>query len=182
MAGWGDVVVVGRLKGEGRCPCGPESLATAGISLRVASEVEMPRTRPCRVCRRWFRPHPRAGDRQKVCSAAACQRERHRRNCASWRSGEREPIRRDRVKRAIIKPAEEVSEGCLTPIHERVRWDAVRDSVGLHVAVITEEIVKLIESVPRDAVSPQVFELAEEFHKHGSASVRDPVRRPEPLP
>ena len=44
----------------------------------------MVKPRPCRVCRRWFRPSPRVGDRQHVCGSPACQRELHRRNCADW--------------------------------------------------------------------------------------------------
>ena len=42
------------------------------------------RKRPCRICRRWFRPHPRVKDRQKTCGNPNCQREWHRRKCAQW--------------------------------------------------------------------------------------------------
>ena len=38
------------------------------------------KSRPCVVCRRWFTPDPRVGDRQKTCGRAECQREHHRRN------------------------------------------------------------------------------------------------------
>jgi hypothetical protein len=33
------------------------------------------RKRPCRVCRRWFRPDPRQKERQYVCGDEDCQRE-----------------------------------------------------------------------------------------------------------
>ena len=42
------------------------------------------RKRPCRVCKRWFIPHPRLKDRQKTCGDAPCQREWHRRKCEQW--------------------------------------------------------------------------------------------------
>jgi len=42
------------------------------------------RKRPCRVCKRWFIPHPRLKDRQKTCADRQCQREWHRRKCAQW--------------------------------------------------------------------------------------------------
>ena len=160
----------------------PGRLAATGISVRVASEVEMPRTRPCRICRRWFRPHPRAGDRQKVCSGPGCQRERHRRNCAAWRSKEQESIRRERLKRAIIKPAEEVPEFRSGHVHARVRWDWARDSVGLEASVITEEIVKLIDVCLRDSVSPYPPEMTWESHKHPHVTAQDVVRPPQPDP
>ena len=44
----------------------------------------------------------------------------------------------------------------------RVSWDAVRDAVGLEVAVIIEEIARLLEDVVRDAVHRQVGVLARE--------------------
>ena len=42
------------------------------------------RKRPCRICRRWFLPHPRLKDRQRTCGNAHCQREWHRRMCEKW--------------------------------------------------------------------------------------------------
>ncbi len=42
------------------------------------------RKRPCRVCRRWFSPDPRPGERQKTCGRAECRREWHRRQCEQW--------------------------------------------------------------------------------------------------
>ena len=39
---------------------------------------------PCRVCRKWFTPEPRLGDRQQTCGAMECQRKWHARKCAEW--------------------------------------------------------------------------------------------------
>jgi hypothetical protein len=55
----------------------------------------MRRKRPCRICRRWFVPHPGAGDRQHVCSAVDCQRERHWRACPLARA-------RARSRRSVL--------------------------------------------------------------------------------
>ncbi len=45
----------------------------------------MLRSRPCRICHRWFLPDLRAGDRQHVCSAPECQKQRQHDNVAAWR-------------------------------------------------------------------------------------------------
>lgn len=45
--------------------------------------------RPCRFCRKWFRPHPRVGDRQRACSDPKCQAKRQSKQQAAWR--ERNP-------------------------------------------------------------------------------------------
>lgn len=49
------------------------------MSKKVAS-----RKRPCRVCGKWFSPHPRVRDRQKTCGAVDCKKEWHRRKSAEW--------------------------------------------------------------------------------------------------
>lgn len=43
------------------------------------------RKRPCAICRRWFRPDPRAGDRQHACGKPECQMARRQKTQASWR-------------------------------------------------------------------------------------------------
>ncbi len=63
----------------------------------------MRRKRPCCLCGKWFQPHARVGVRQKVCSSPECQRERHRRNCASWRSRNPDYDRETRL-RARVRP------------------------------------------------------------------------------
>jgi len=115
----------------------------------------MRRKRPCRICGRWFQVHPRAGDRQRVCSAAACQRERHRRACQRWRQQEASAERRHRVRQRIrVDSDQETSRA--EGLAGRLAWDAVRDAVGLEVAVIIEEVVRLLEDAVRDAVCGQV--------------------------
>ena len=43
------------------------------------------RKRPCAICRRWFRPDPRVGDRQHACGKPGCQISRRQKTQASWR-------------------------------------------------------------------------------------------------
>ena len=128
----------------------------------------MGRKRPCRICRRWFVPHPRAGDRQHVCSRADCQRERHRRACQRWRQREAPAERAHRLRQRLRRDGG--GQGAAGP---RVSWDAVRDAVGLEVAVILEEIGRLLEDVVRDAVRHQVFVPAMESRQVQGVGPRD---------
>jgi len=42
--------------------------------------------KPCRVCRRFYRPHPRVGGRQKTCGEEACRKAwRSRKNKEAYR-------------------------------------------------------------------------------------------------
>lgn len=130
----------------------------------------MGRKRPCRICRRWFVPHRRAGDRQHVCSAAGCQRERHRRACQRWRLREAPAERAHRLRQRLRVDAE---GGQVAPAAPRLSWDAVRDAVGLEVAVIIEEISRLLEDFVRDAVGREVLKSAGESGRVVLGSRRD---------
>ena len=44
------------------------------------------RKRPCRICRRWFRPKPRVGDRQRACGKPDCQTARRQKTQENWRA------------------------------------------------------------------------------------------------
>ncbi len=43
------------------------------------------RRKRCPFCQTLFAPDPRVGARQWACGQAACQRQRHARNCRDWR-------------------------------------------------------------------------------------------------
>ena len=51
--------------------------------------------RPCRSCRKWFRPHARLGDRQKTCGEPGCIK--------AWRK---------KKNREAYKKAREYHRGC----------------------------------------------------------------------
>lgn len=110
----------------------------------------MTRTRPCRICRRWFAPNPRAGARQRVCSRPACQRERHRRSCASWHA--RHPDY-DGVTRLQVRLAEDRPAGA---DRDLLAWTSARAAVGLEVLVVLEEFRQLLVSLVRAAVTRQL--------------------------
>jgi len=113
----------------------------------------MIKKRPCRICGKWFQPHSRAGNRQKVCSDPRCQRERHRRSCARWHSRNPDYDREQRLRDLVtITPAKEPGRKKLFAPMDEIRWDAVRDAVGLETAVIIEETGKVLHRWARDAV------------------------------
>ena len=110
----------------------------------------MARSRPCRICRRWFQPDPRAGPRQRTCSRPQCQRERHRRSCASWHERNPDYDSETRLRLRLGAERPKTAELGLLP------WSAARDAVGLEVLVVLEEVVRLLVSTLRDAVVLQV--------------------------
>ena len=117
----------------------------------------MGRKRPCRICRKWFAPHPRAGDRQHVCGDPRCQQERHRLACRGWRCRHPDYDREDRLRRRLVRATEQKeSPGLEADPMRRIDWQAARDAVGLQVAVAIEETGKVLHAWTRDAVRSQV--------------------------
>lgn len=133
----------------------------------------MRRTRPCRICRRWFRPHPRSGARQCVCSSPSCQRERHRRACRSWHGRNPGWDREDRLRRRLWR---EPGEGSLA----RLDWSVARDAVGQQVVVVLEEAAKELGSRVRDAVLGQLVVSSSVGTRVGASGVRDGIATSRP--
>jgi hypothetical protein len=88
------------------------------------------RKRPCSICRRWFRPDPRVGDRQHVCGKAECQTGRRRKTQASWRY--RNPAyavayRLDQRAACLPSPPEPLR---FPPPMNKLPWDVAEDQFG----------------------------------------------------
>jgi len=90
-------------------------------------------THPCPACRKWFRPDPKVGKRQRFCSAPDCQKERHRRACAKVNQKNAEGLKRDRVVNLLVK-------GSSPPA---IDWPRARQEVGMKVAALVEEAGKV---------------------------------------
>ncbi len=140
----------------------------------------MVRKRPCRICQQWFRPHPRAGDRQRTCSASSCQAERRRRAVAAWRRRHPDYDRDDRLRRRLQAAPGTEAAGA-DPLAQ-LDWDAARNAVGLEVAVVVEETGRLLVTWARNAVPRQVPARAPESGPQAEAAARNAIVSNAPAP
>lgn len=128
--------------------------------------------RPCRVCKRWYRPDPRVGDRQKTCGDQACQREWNRR-LSQWRR-EREPDReredrlRDRLQRGACCEA-----GCLP--ERALVLDVARQVIGLEPLVVIDEYSRVLREWVRHEMPVQVTERKGKVHGLLSGGARHEI-------
>lgn len=139
----------------------------------------MRRKRPCGICGHWFLPNARCGDRQKVCSAAACQRERHRRSCRKWHDRNPDYDREERLRNKLRK-AETAPSAVADPLSLRIDAEAARDAVGMEVHVVVDEIGRVLVEWARDAVFAQAYVITKESPKHPLVAARDAIGA-EPL-
>lgn len=130
------------------------------------------RKRPCRICRQWFMPHPRAGDRQRVCSSPDCQKERHRRADHSWHRRNPSYDKKRRLREAVKNTSEESDPE--SPLDE-LDWDVVERAIGPKPRVIAEEISRLLIRHAQDAVTSKTMEISREPHQQLNRCSQDAV-------
>ena len=91
------------------------------------------RKRPCSIWRRWFRPDPRVGLRQRTCGKPDCQAARRRKTQARWRTKNPDYAAGYRLQRRNSQ--ERVPESLRVPAPlNRLPWDIAKDEIGGKVA------------------------------------------------
>src|SRR6516162_3491845 len=88
------------------------------------------RKRPCTICRRWFRPDPRVGSRQRACGSPECQAARRVQTQLNWRESRPDyfTARRIRERGEQDRPPEPLR---LPPPLSRLPWDIAQDQFGV---------------------------------------------------
>src|ERR1017187_1399486 len=125
------------------------------------------RKRPCRIWRRWVRPDPRVGVRQRACHAPDGQSERTQKTQASWRSrnpGYTIAWRLDQRATQALQPPEPLR--LPAPLNQ-LPWEFAKDQFGVQRADFIGVVGALI--LRTDKARSRPFPLA-------------PTRLPGPLP
>jgi hypothetical protein len=86
--------------------------------------------RPCCMCRRWFRPDPRVGLRQRACGRPDCQAARRVQTQKSWRDRNADYFiaRRIQERGNRDRPSEPLR---LPPPLNQLPWDIAQDEFGI---------------------------------------------------
>ena len=88
------------------------------------------RKRPCRICRRWFRPDPRIGSRQRACDHPDCQAARRVKTQKSWRDRNPDYFMARRIQERGHQ--DRVPEPLrLPPPLSQLPWDIAQDQFGV---------------------------------------------------
>ena len=132
--------------------------------------------RPCRICKHWFHPDPRVGDRQRACGRAECQRERHRRSCVEWHQRNPTYDRETRLRRRLVTappPAGSVPPRVDVDPLGAIDWEVARDEIGLEMSVVVEETARVLVRWTRDAMPRSSHVVARSSGDDARAGRRD---------
>ena len=115
------------------------------------------RKKPCRICRRWFHPDPRVGDRQRACGKPDCQTARRQKTQASWR--DRNPgysiAWRIDQRGAQVQPPEPLR--LPAPLNQ-LPWNVAKDQFGVQGADFIGVMGALLVRTAKDQMRPYLFD------------------------
>jgi len=140
--------------------------------------------RPCRVCRKWFTPEPRLGDRQRTCGAMECQRKWHARKCAEWnrknRAYFRELYLRGRLESFGSGPPKQSSSprssGRINDPPRRsspldLPQEVIQAVIEVKQLIIIEYIVRLLMRGVQEEIRTQLIEKQREIRRLPLSSI-----------
>jgi hypothetical protein len=118
------------------------------------------RKRPCRICRRWFRPEPRVGNRQHACGRPECQAARRRKTQASWRCRNPDYATAYRIQqRSAQAPPPPEPLRMPAPLN-RLPWDLAKDQFGTQGADFMGVMGALLLRTTKDQFQPYRIDSA----------------------
>jgi hypothetical protein len=97
------------------------------------------RKRPCRICGRWFTPHPRLKDRQKTCGDTLCKREWHRKQCARWNKRNAHYFKSNYLQKKI-----DAAQPCKSRFKSGLPLPYVQEVIGAQQLIIIEYLAQLL--------------------------------------
>lgn len=126
-------------------------------------------SRPCRVCRRWFCPDPRLGDRQKTCGHPECRQEWHRKQCATWNKKNRDYFQANYLQKKLDLAGQvktgadpEGPQGVEKPASHSVRLKQVlvliQEMIGIEQWVIIEYFLRIHFKGFQEVIKRKLYE------------------------
>lgn len=97
------------------------------------------RKRPCRICGRWFAPHPRLKDRQKTCGDTLCKREWHRKQCARWNKRNAHYFKSNYLQKKL-----DAAQPCKSRFKSGLPLPYVQEVIGAQQLIIIEYLSQLL--------------------------------------
>ena len=122
--------------------------------------------KPCRICRRWFRPDVRVGARQHTCGRPECQVARRKKTQAAWRARNPDYFVAWRIQARA--ESERAPEPLRLPFPlSNLPWDMAQDEFGVKGADFIGAMGALLLQAVKDQFEGQVID-----------SSRDPATLP----
>jgi hypothetical protein len=111
--------------------------------------------KPCRICRRWFRPHVRVGSRQRTCGRPECQQVQRRQTLKAWRARNPDYFTAWRIQTRSTSKAEPTR---LAGPLSCLPWDIAQEEFGPRGACFIESLGKVLVQAAKNQLQGQVID------------------------
>lgn len=128
--------------------------------------------RPCRICRKWFAPNPRVGNRQKTCGAKECQDKWHAKKCSQWNRQNRACFQATNLSKklqavqnqetAIGKPPPRLPKSGISP---KLPQEVIQEVIGVQQFVIAEYLSQVLLRSVQEVIRVQHADILEEVKR-----------------
>ncbi len=139
--------------------------------------------RPCRICRKWFTPNPRVGDRQKTCGNNECMSEWHNRKCAEWNKNNRKCAQENYFHDKLTLALNQNDNDQIAPVASVTAKPRVFDSPTAQFSrlprSLIQEVIGVQQLVIMEYMAQQLFQKVQEvIRKQPLENTRDPPQQP----
>ena len=143
--------------------------------------------RPCRICKKWFAPHPRLGDRQKTCGSKECQKKWHAKKCAQWNRQHRATFQATYLSKKLqavqdqevanIKPPPQLQKSTIFP---KLPQEVIQEVISIQQLVIAEYLSQVLLRSVQEVIRVQRAYILREVKRlpQGGYSRSDSQLRP----
>jgi len=144
--------------------------------------------RPCRICKKWFAPHPRLGDRQKTCGSRECQKKWHAKKCAQWNRQHRATFQATYLSKKLqavqdqevanIKPPHQLQKPTIFP---KLPQEVIQEVISIQQLVIAEYLSQVLLRSVQEVIRVQRADILREVkrlplggYSRGDSQLRPP--------
>ena len=144
--------------------------------------------RPCRICKKWFAPNPRVGNRQKTCGSKECRDKWHAKKCSQWNRQNRAYFQGINLNKklqavknqetAIGKPPPQLPKSGIYP---KLPQEVIQEVIGAQQLVIVEYLSRVLLKSIQEVIRMQRYDIFEEverlprgFYSRGDGQMRPP--------
>jgi len=113
--------------------------------------------KPCRICRRWFQPDPRVGERQRACGKPECQTARRQKTKADWRKRNPDYAIAWRLDQRAAQTPQPEPLRFPAPLNQ-LPWNVAKDQFGPQGADFIGVMSALILRSAKDQIRPYPLE------------------------
>jgi len=128
--------------------------------------------RPCRICRKWFTPNPRVGNRQKTCGSKECQKKWHAKKCSQWNRQNRACFQATNLSKklqavknqetAIGKPPFQLPKLGISP---KLPQEVIQEVIGAQQFVIVDYLSQVLLRSIQEVISIQHADILKEVRR-----------------